>query len=596
MINTITHIQNSQGERVEDHAAIEQELLTYFKQVHHETQTDRTEAIDKIIKSIPKIITEEHNQMLLKLITLQEVEKAVQQLKEGKAPGPNGFTSNFFHNFWDLIKLEVWQVVEESRANRWMLPSMNATFITLIPKEAHSRTPDKFRPIALCNIIYKIVSKVIASRLKPLLPLLISPEQSGYVEGRQITDGIILTHEIIHSLKQHKKAVGLGRCIKDALHSQQLRGLSFPNSPPFTHQQFVDDNMLYGHPFVQEARKLKSLLNNFLAASGASINQAKSQIFFFHTPAATQASIARILGFQIAALPSNYPGAPLTDVALKHSSWNLLLEKLEARLSSWTHKSLNMPSRLVLIKSILQSMSLYLFSILAAPKWVLKEIKKLQRSFLWGNSEQKRKWALVKWEKVCLPKHFGGTGLRDPHHSNAVMGARIWWNWLTAPNTPWATLWTAKYANNRPVEDLIRLTDIDSWQQQHRLLDLINPHQIPNWEAYRFDKINQYWKPTLTHGFRQWVNPDHIIRNGLEPNQQILGKELSNRKIRYSEKKDVLRWGYEAKGMFTTHEAYNIIIKESALKDPLWTAIWAPNLWPKVSTFLSLLCQNKILT
>eukprot|EP00253_Pinus_taeda_P015092 PITA_15092 len=78
MINTITHIQNNQGERVEDHAAIEQELLTYFKQVHHETQTDRTEAIDKIIKSIPKIIIEEHNQMLLKLITLQEVEKAVQ--------------------------------------------------------------------------------------------------------------------------------------------------------------------------------------------------------------------------------------------------------------------------------------------------------------------------------------------------------------------------------------------------------------------------------------------------------------------------------------------------------------------------------------
>jgi len=96
--------------------------------------------------------------------------------------------------------------MEESRANRWMLPSMNATFITLIPKEAQSRTPDKFRPIALCNVIYKIVSKVIASRLKPLLPLLISPEKSGYVEGWKITDGIILMHEIIHSLKQHKKA------------------------------------------------------------------------------------------------------------------------------------------------------------------------------------------------------------------------------------------------------------------------------------------------------------------------------------------------------------------------------------------------------
>ena len=83
---------------------------------------------------------------------------------------------------------------------------MNATFIALIPKEAHSNTPDKLRPIALCNIIYKIVSKIVVSGLKSLLPLLISLEKSRYVEGRQIMDGIILTHVIIHSLKHSKKS------------------------------------------------------------------------------------------------------------------------------------------------------------------------------------------------------------------------------------------------------------------------------------------------------------------------------------------------------------------------------------------------------
>ena len=138
-------------------------------------------------------------------ISLQEVEIATQQLKVGKAPGPDGFTSDFFHNFWDLIKEELWQVVEESRVNRWMVPSLNANFISLIPKEENSQTQDKFWPIALCKVLYKIVSKVIDTRLKPLLPLLISPKQSSYIEGRQITDGIILTHEIIHSLKKTKK-------------------------------------------------------------------------------------------------------------------------------------------------------------------------------------------------------------------------------------------------------------------------------------------------------------------------------------------------------------------------------------------------------
>eukprot|EP00253_Pinus_taeda_P025114 PITA_25114 len=215
---------------------------------------------------------------------------------------------------------------------------MNATFITLIPKEAHSNTLDKFQPISLCNVIYKIVSKIVASRLKMLLPLLISLEQSGYVEDGQITDGIILTHEISHSLKHSKKSAICG-------------------------QQYA-----FGHPSIQEARKFNSLLMDFSKNFGAKINKAKSQIFFFHTPAVTQASIARILGFSIAVLHSKYLGAPMTDSAMKHSSWRMLLEKLEARLSSWTHRALNMASRLVLIKVVLQSMLLYLFSIIATPK------------------------------------------------------------------------------------------------------------------------------------------------------------------------------------------------------------------------------------
>ena len=86
------------------------------------------------------------------------------QIKDGKAPGPDGFTTNFFHLFWEQIKLEVWDLVEESRTLLWILPSLNKTFLTLIPKEENSSTPDKYRPTALCNVIYKLISKVIANR------------------------------------------------------------------------------------------------------------------------------------------------------------------------------------------------------------------------------------------------------------------------------------------------------------------------------------------------------------------------------------------------------------------------------------------------
>jgi hypothetical protein len=100
-----------------------------------------------------------------------------------------------------MLREEVWQLVEESRSSGKFLPTLNATFLTLIPKEERVTNLKNFRPIALCNVIYKIISKVIALRLKPILPFIISKEQSGYVEGRKIMDSIILVHEIIHSLK-----------------------------------------------------------------------------------------------------------------------------------------------------------------------------------------------------------------------------------------------------------------------------------------------------------------------------------------------------------------------------------------------------------
>ena len=193
--------------------------------------------------------------------------------------------------------------------------------------------------------------------------------------------------------------------------------------------------MLFGHPSVQEATAFKSLLNLFSEASGTTINASKSQLFFFHTPNITQRNIARILGFPITMLPSKYLGAPLVGSAIKHATWRTLLDKLETSLSSWTYRSLNIASRIILIKSVLQAMPLYLFSILAAPKWVLKKIHNLQRNFLWGSSGLNKKWALVKWTDVCLPKSAGGLGLRDPLHSNNTMGARIWWNWVSNPQS-----------------------------------------------------------------------------------------------------------------------------------------------------------------
>lgn len=187
------------------HEDVAQEFQDYFQDILKEPPGYRNQAIQTIVHHIPKIINEDHNKKLLQPISMQEVEDALAQLRDGKALGPDGFTANFFHAFWEHIKQEFWELVDESRSMHLILPSLNMTFIALIPKMENSNTPNKYRSIVLCNVIYKLISKVVVNRLKPLLPLLIFPEQTGYVEGRQILKGVILSHEVIHSLKILKK-------------------------------------------------------------------------------------------------------------------------------------------------------------------------------------------------------------------------------------------------------------------------------------------------------------------------------------------------------------------------------------------------------
>ena len=83
--------------------------------------------------------------------------------------------------------------------------ALNATFLTLIPKENKPSTPSKFHPIALYNVLYKIITKIISNHLNPLVPSLISMEQTSYMEGWKIIDVILVAHETIHTLKISNK-------------------------------------------------------------------------------------------------------------------------------------------------------------------------------------------------------------------------------------------------------------------------------------------------------------------------------------------------------------------------------------------------------
>ena len=150
------------------------------------------------------IIFEEENVILSSILTKEEVLKALANLGSTKAPGLDGFTTLFYRKYQDSVKIEVLQCIWNFFQNNSLPRNQNHSFIALVPKLSGFYTANQFRPICLCNIVYKIISKVLANRLKVHLHNIISPLQSTFVPSRNIQDNTILAHELLHSFKSKR--------------------------------------------------------------------------------------------------------------------------------------------------------------------------------------------------------------------------------------------------------------------------------------------------------------------------------------------------------------------------------------------------------
>ena len=109
-------------------------------------------------------------------INISEVERALKSFKKDKAPSPDGWPVEFYLTFFDLLGPHLVKMVESSRILGRVSPTINSTFLTLIPKIDRPVNFVDFRPISLCNLCYKLIAKIAAMRLKPFLDNAISPQ------------------------------------------------------------------------------------------------------------------------------------------------------------------------------------------------------------------------------------------------------------------------------------------------------------------------------------------------------------------------------------------------------------------------------------
>ena len=153
---------------------------------------------------IGPLISDAENIELCRIPTTQEIKEVMFGLNSQKSPSLDGLPALFYKIYWATVGSDVIDIVKSFFRSSRMLNEVNNSLIVLIPKIKSPSFVNHFRPISLCNTVYKTISKLTVSRIRPILDKLVSPSQSAFILGRWIAENQLLVHELLHSFKRRR--------------------------------------------------------------------------------------------------------------------------------------------------------------------------------------------------------------------------------------------------------------------------------------------------------------------------------------------------------------------------------------------------------
>ncbi|KAK2661448.1 hypothetical protein Ddye_000022 [Dipteronia dyeriana] len=342
--NKIVGVEDSNGAWCDSHADVQRIVLDYFS--------------DLFKSSNP---------------TSQYWGKAVFKMSPSKSPGIDGMPALFYQKNWDTVGDGVTKACLRCLNNGEPLDKVNKTLITLIPKTSNGSRIMNFRPISLCSVLYKIIAKSIANRLRLVIGDVISENQSAFVPGRLITDNAIIGFECIHGIRTRNRKAGsvalkldmskaydhvewgfissmmlkLGfrlagwlSCLihRDVSHSDIYRYRCGSTGPFISHLFVADDNLLFAKANDNNCRAIKHILDDYALASGQEVNFGKSAIC--------------------------------------------------------TRKE-------VLVKAVIQALPSYAMNLFKLPKGLISDFRRFCSRFWWGSTDTDRKIHWGSWVKLC---------------------------------------------------------------------------------------------------------------------------------------------------------------------------------------------------
>ncbi|XP_059638642.1 uncharacterized protein LOC132280905 [Cornus florida] len=421
-----------------------------------------------------------------------------------------------------------------------MLRSLNHTIIILIPKVKNPTHVTHFRPISLCNVVYKIFSKVIANHLRPLMHIVISDHQSAFMPNRVIHQNILLGHEFIHYLKSKKEGKkgflafkldmekaydriewqfleeGLSLMLKNAGRIDLVQGVRIGRGvPSVSHMLFTDDAILFCQAEIDEASNLIGVLNHYSLLSGQRINFSKSGVFFSpNTDRYKRSQIRSILQVRDSGWANRYLGLRSMLQRSKTESFKFLLDKMEAKFKVIKGDFHSRAGREVMIKSVLAALPTFSLQSFRIPISTAKTISDKLRLFWWSGKMEGKYFSDSSFLESRCPSN-ASWGWRSIFAKKKILQRALLWrvgngssiniwkdNWLPDAFCPKVS----SSLSNHPFQKVEKLLvqNRTSWNSvlirqffNTRYFNLI--HQIPLSLSGEADRIS--WGPSPNGNF-----------------------------------------------------------------------------------------------
>lgn len=159
------------------------------------------------MQNIPTIERDLYDK-LMQSVTKEEVYEALCSMSPYKAPDPAGFQPVCFRTYWHIVEEDVWKLIANIFYSGNISGNLAETLIVPIPKVDAPAAFKDFRPISLCNVFFKLITKILVRRIRPHLDSFIGPLQGSFIPNRGTADNVIIAQEIVHNMHKKKGKTG----------------------------------------------------------------------------------------------------------------------------------------------------------------------------------------------------------------------------------------------------------------------------------------------------------------------------------------------------------------------------------------------------